>query len=194
MPNTAAPYGLLPVGELSGQPFNGATRRLSMTTTSTVGIFQGDLVSSALGEPIAAVASPTTSIGVNTPVGVMAGCSYVDSTGKPTWSNFLPASAIANGATDVELYIWDDPAMLFKVQGSGAVTKAAIGLNAPLGNFGAGSTVTGRSAINLTYGSIATTATLAVRIVDVLDPATSYPDVIVKFNPAVHAYGIAEGR
>jgi hypothetical protein len=54
-----------------------------------------------------------------------------------------------------------------------------------LGNFG-GSTTTGRSTIHLL--APARTATLAMRVVDFVDPGSAFTDVIVKFNTGVHMY------
>lgn len=195
MPNTAAPYGFIPVGTVGGAPFNGQIREYAMTTNTTVAIFKGDPVTIVLGQPIAGVASPTTTGGTSTPVGIMMGCRYVDvTTKKQVWSPYCPAGAVTAGHTDIFIQVADDPNMLMKIQGSGAVTAAAVGLNAPIDNWAAGSTTTGKSGVRLIYGSIATTATLALRIVEVIDPASSYPDVIVKWNAGVHAYNVALGQ
>jgi len=195
MPATAAPYGLEPVQVTGSGYFNGATRQIPMTANTATGIFLGDMVNIQAGAPIAVAATPTTTANGYTPVGVFAGCEYTDpNTKTKQYSNYLPANAITNGYTDVYIYVWDDPKMLFKIQSSGNTTRANVGFNAQLANFGAGSTATGKSKVHLLHSSIALTATFAVRIVDVIDPGTGYTDCIVKFVPGVHAYENATGQ
>jgi hypothetical protein len=200
MAATASPYGLRPVKVLGGGYNTNSIREIKMTVNSASGIFAGDLVSTTAGEPAAAAATPTTTGSANTPTGVCVGVRYVDPTLKQAHHGmYLPANAITNGYTDVWVKVVDDPDMLFLVQADGAVTRASIGLNAALGNFGAGSTATGNSAVNLASASIAVTATLAVRIVDLVDNGQSSPgdaktDCIVMFNAGVHAHRNATGR
>lgn len=186
MANVAAPYGLRPVNLVGGRVYNHAFREYAMTTNSATAIYNGDLVTLTAGQPAAMAATPTTStVGL---IGVCVGVTYTDPVLKQTqFAQYLPAGAITAGYTNVKIRIADDPDTLFMVQASGSVTAASIGKNAPLGNFG-GSTTTGNSSINLTQGSIATTNTLGVRIVDLVDPGSSYTDCIVKINFGVHAY------
>jgi hypothetical protein len=194
MPNTAAPYGFRPVAQVGGGPFSGATREFPMTVNHATAIYRGDLVNIASGAPIPSTATPTTTLSTSTPVGVMAGCTFTHpGTKTMTWSPYLPAGAITAGYTDVKLLVYDDPNALFQIQSSGACTRAAVGKNAQIANFG-GSATTGNSTVHLLHSSIATTSTFAIRIVDVIDPAASYPDVIVKFVRGVHAYDMADGQ
>lgn len=83
--------------------------------------------------------------------------------------------------------------MIYKVQADGALTSATIGLNAPLGSFTVNS-ATGRSTVNLTAASAAGTSSLAVRIVDVVDPTSSHPTAHVIINPAVHLHRLPTGK
>lgn len=194
MPNVLAPFGLEPYQMIGGQPYNGQVRTFPHTVNNATAIFQGNCVNLASGQVISIGATPTTTANANTPVGVFVGCSYNEpNTNTRVWRNQLPANAINLGITGIELYVADDPDMLFKIQASGVVTNAAIGLNCTLDNFG-GSTVTGRSSVRLAAGGIAAGNTLAVRIVDVLDPATLFPHVIVKWNQGVHAYQNPTGQ
>ena len=92
-----------------------------------------------------------------------------------------------------------------QVQGSAAFgtltngAAGAIGKNVALGNFSAGSTSTGNSAVNAVVGtngaSLASTATLAMRVVGVV-PGTendTYPELLVKWNLGSHSYNLALG-
>jgi hypothetical protein len=138
-------------------------------------------------------------------VGVCVGARYTDSTGIIQYRQFLPANLITGGASDVYVRVMDDPDALLQVQGTealgtfnsgtdGSGFPGAIGKNAALGFGTAGSTTTGNSGVNLVVGtnggSLATTTTLAVRIVDVVGGTESddYPEFIVKLNVGVHSY------
>lgn len=197
MAATSTPFGLRPVNMIGGQAFNGgAIREIKMTANSATAIFTGDLVQLAAGEPSAMGATPTTSTAGL--VGVCVGVRYIDPVMKyEVHSQFLPANAVNSGYTEIWIKVCDDPDQLFAVQASGAVTRAAIGRNAALTNFGAGSTATGLSKVQVS-STTATTATLAVRIVDLVvgpmsTPGDAYTDCIVKFNHGVHSYYTSTG-
>lgn len=195
MAATASPYGLVPINLIGGQSFTGGSiRDYVMTTNSATAIFKGDIVTigaTAGGQPEAMTATPTTS--TRGLVGVAVGCSYVDPVLKyQVFSNFLPANAISAGYTNVAIRVVEDPDQLYQVQADGAITRAQIGLNAELTNFG-GSTTTGNSTIALESTTPANTATYAVRIVDLVvgplsTPGDAKTDCIVKFNFGVHSY------
>lgn len=198
MAATAAPYGLRPVKMLGGRYNTNALREIKMTTNSSSGIFTGDLVSVVLGQPAAATATPTTTASANTPVGVCVGVRFTDPVMKQEQhAQYLPANAVNLGYTNIFIKVVDDPDMLFMVQADGSVALSAIGRNAALNNFG-GSTTTGVSTVRMS-ATVATTATLAVRVVDILTdgqnaPGDAYTNVIVKFNAGVHAYNNSTGQ
>lgn len=214
MASIATPYGLQPVNMIGGQPFNGGgIREFKMAANNSAAIFHGDLVVlSSAGQPSAASATPTAikipstsadaTAGI---VGVCVGARYIDSNGQLQFNNYVPANLVTGGASDVWVYVVDDPDTLFKVKGSDALGTfnsgtagsgwpGAIGKNAALGFGTAGSTSTGKSGVNLVVGtngaSLAATSTLAVRIVDFVrgTETDDYPEFIVKFNVGVHSY------
>lgn len=194
MSAVSSPYGLKPVQRLGSQPFNGGIRQYGLSANSATGFFQGDTVQIAAGVPLVCTATPTTSWQAHiTPTGIFVGCEYVNSSNQKVYSNTLPANAITGGATGVVIYILEDPFAVFQVQGSGQIPTTAIGKNAALANFGAGSTTTGLSGIQIS-SSVGTTSTLAMRIVDVptlpgqSTPNDAYTDVYAVFNFGVHGY------
>lgn len=205
MSQTASPYGLRPIKLIGSQQNSGAIREFKLSTNNAAGIFNGDIVQlTSAGNPQALAATPTTStVGV---VGVCVGVRYVTPGLKqPMFAQSLPANAITAGYTDVYVRVADDPDLLFQVQGSAAFgtltngAAGAVGKNAALGNFSAGNTATGNSGVNVVVGtngaSLAATATLAVRVVDVV-PGTEtdpYPELIVKINQGVHSYNASLG-
>ena len=195
MATVSSPYGLKPFALIGSQWNNtSAIREYAMTANSATGIFNGDLVQISGGQPTAITATPTTaSAGV---VGICVGVRYVDPTMKYFLNaQFLPANAITNGYTQVFVKVYEDPDALFLVQATAAVTLASIGKNAQLSNFSAGNTTTGNSAVQLLQSSLATTATFAVRVIDLYQgpsgfssPGDAFTDCIVKFNFGVHSY------
>lgn len=206
MASTSSPYGLKPVNLIGGQAFNGGViRDIKLSTNNSGAIYTGDVIQlTAAGNPQALSATITTGTTVGV-IGVCLGVSYVDPNLKyQVYSQYLPANAITGGYTNVFIRVCDDPDQLFQIQGSAAFgtltngANGAVGKNAALGNFG-GSATTGLSTVNLVVGanggSLADTATLAMRVVDVVaESATdSYPDLIVKFNEGAHSYNFATG-
>lgn len=207
MASVSSPYGLRPLNMIGSQPMVHGARKVKLSTNNSAAIFTGDVIQlSAAGNPQSLAATPVagTTAGV---IGVCVGVEYLAPAavgGALFFGQYLPAGAIAAGYTAVNIYVADDPDMLFQCQGSaafGSLTNGpdgARGKNAALGNFG-GSTTTGLSTVNVVVGanggSLASTATLAVRIVDVVVPSAldTYPELIVKFNQGVHSYYFSTG-
>jgi hypothetical protein len=138
-------------------------------------------------------------------VGVCTGARYISSLGQLIFQQYLPANTITGGGSDVWIQVVDDPNTIFRVLGTAALGSfnsgsggsgwpGAIGKNTTLDFNVAGSTSTGNSGVRLTVGSncgtLATTSTFAMRIIDVVDGTTgdSYPEFYVKFNVGVHSY------
>lgn len=214
MANTASPYGLRPVKLIGSQQYAGAFREFKLSTNNTAAIFNGDVIQlTSAGNPQALTSTPvaikipaTAADATAGVVGVCVGVRYVNpATKQPMFGQYLPANAITAGYTDVYIRVADDPDLIFQVQGSaafGSLTNGAagaIGKNAALGNFSAGSTATGNSGVDLVIGtnggSLASTSTLAMRIIDVV-PGTendAYPELLVKFNVGVHSYNNSLG-
>jgi hypothetical protein len=98
-------------------------------------------------------------------------------------------------------YVVDDPMALFKVAvvAAGATTmssagRAVVGTNLPL-VLNAGSTTTGDSAFGVTTTGAGTTATIPVRVIDVVPEtataADTYVELLVKIN--THQYNDTTG-
>ena len=221
MASTASPYGLKPINLIGGQAFNGGVIREYKVAADTTAIYTGGLVVlSSAGLPSIVASSPVAQIlpasagnaTAATPgiVGVCVGVRYVNpGTNYSLWGQTLPINATTAGYKDIWIQVCDDPDQLFQIQGSAALGTfnsgtagsgwpGAIGKNAALGNFG-GSATTGLSTMNLVVGSnggsLATTSSLAVRIVDMVKgtESDSYPEFIVKLNVGVHSYQNALG-
>jgi hypothetical protein len=159
-------------------------------------IYYGDVVKYASDGTLNIDSGTTTA----TPIGVFLGCTYTDpSTSQLTFRQSYPASTVAS---DIMAYVLDDPDALFKVAAvSGTTTVAGYGRTIVNNNVSlvqnTGSSVTGNSKVGILGSSAATTATLPIRIVDVVpDTATAsdtFVEFIVKFNFGDHQYYNATG-
>lgn len=145
MSATAAPYGLQPVFHPSG-----LDRAQAYTINPTYGtsIFKGDPV------VLNSNGTVTVSIVAAALLGVFVGCEYTDATGKPTYSNFYPASQAILSGTAITAWVITDLETVFEVQMSGqlsatlATAIAAIGDEADI-IYTAGTSATGLSACAL---------------------------------------------
>src|SRR3990167_812096 len=188
MSTTARPYGLVPVKKLGGQPYNNSFSQYKIASAYATNIFKGDLVRLLTADGTVVKDTGTTTA---TPIGVFVGCSYTDpNLNYLVFRDRWPASTVA---TDAKAFVVDDPDMIFKIQGDGIGTiygQQSLGTNAALVQ-GAGSTTTGISGVSLDSSSVATTATLPLKIIGV-DPGPTnaltdtYVDFWVMINITTH--------
>lgn len=143
MSATAAPFGARP----SYHALNAQMTARAYTIASGYGtaIYKGNPV---ILNTNGTIVVGTTAASV---LGIFAGCQYTDSTGKPTYSNYWPASV---SATDIVAYVYDDPNIVYEIQSSGSIAQTAVGDQADFVNPGTGSATTG-------LGSCAINSTLA---------------------------------
>jgi hypothetical protein len=184
-PTIDKPYGLKPINLIGGQVYAGSTRLMSIASGYNTSIYYGDVVKRVANGTVEKDVGTTTA----TPVGIFVGCTYTNPTTKQKqFAQYWPAGTVAS---DAQAYVVDDPDVLFKVATVSTGTTVAfygpdvVGANAALVQ-NSGSNTTGDSAIAIDGTSIATTASLPIRIVDIV-PDTSntsngYCEFICKFN------------
>jgi hypothetical protein len=176
MANQSTAYGLRPIGLVgSGANSTGVTQ-YEIASDNTNAIYQyGIVVPTADGVIDYAGA---TNGGTTQALGVLMGVEYQDSVQKkPVWLNYWPGSGSVSVDTNypVKAYVADNPNQLFKVASDASLTDratalAAVFANASLGTSArTGSTDTGSSNSALSVSSVATTATLPLRIVGIMD-------------------------
>jgi hypothetical protein len=194
-PTVSAPYGLEPINSLDGKPYAGAIRQIPVAAGFATAIFNGDTVQiDSTGYLI-----KSTSTNAGTIVGVCLGGQYVNSSGQTVQGQYIPAS-ISTSTNPAYAYVVDDQQALFKVavvtSGTtmGTASRADVGSNVAL-VLNAGSTVTGNSAFGVTLTGAGTTATIPLRVIDVVpETATSagvYTELLVKIN--AHQYNNTTG-
>ena len=194
-PTVSAPYGLQPINRIDGMPYAGAIRQIPVAAGFGTAIFDGDTV--VINSDGYLVKSTTTDSG--NIVGVCMGGQYVNSNGQTVQGQFIPA--LASTASNLALaYVVDDPMALFKVavvtSGTtmGTAGRTVVGSNVAL-VLNAGSTTTGNSAFGATLTGAGTTATIPLRVIDVVPEtataADTYTELLVKIN--THQYNNTTG-
>ena len=195
-PTVSKTYGLKPINRLDGLPYAGAIRQIPIAAGYATAIFNGDTV--AVDTNGYLIANATSNSGDS--VGVLVGCSYTNSSGQFTNGQYYPAAQ----STSTQLafgYVVDDPNAVFRVAATSgqttvptAFSRALVGSNVAL-SINTGTTSTGNSFYGIDGASAGTTATLPIRVVDVVPDtatgaanvaATTYFEFLVKFN--LHQY------
>jgi len=176
MANQETAFGLRPVGLVgSGVNSTGVTQ-YEIASNNANAIYQYSLVTPAAGGVIDQAGA--TDGGTSQNLGVFMGVEYHDSVQKkPVWLNYWPGSGSVSVDTNypIKAFVADDPNQLFVVAADATLTNRATALatvfaNADLGTSArTGSTDTGRSNSQIDVDSIATTATLPLRIVGLVD-------------------------
>jgi hypothetical protein len=194
-PTVSAPYGLQAINRIDGMPYAGAIRQIPVAAGFGTAIFDGDTV--VINSDGYLVKSTTTDSG--NIVGVCMGGQYVNSSGQTVQGQFIPA--LASTSTNLALaYVVDDPMALFKVavvtSGTtmGTAGRTVVGTNLAL-VLNAGNTTTGNSAFAVTLTGAGTTATIPIRVIDVVPEtataADTYTELLVKIN--THQYNNTTG-
>lgn len=166
MANANAPFGLRPAKGANGQTVTGAPRLYSHASGDATALYIGDLVKLAgTAQTINGVTTPDVVRAATGDVilGVVVGI-------NPTSRDTLGYGAASTAYT---LFVDDDPNSLFEVQDVStgtALTVNDVGLNA---NFvvAAGSTYTNQSGTTLDNTTEATTNTLDLKLVEVVNRA-----------------------
>tara|TARA_R110001606_G_scaffold31710_3_gene96709 strand:- start:1638 stop:2282 length:645 start_codon:yes stop_codon:yes gene_type:complete len=175
MPNINGAFGLRPHGILGSAPNSTGTTEYRIASNNSNPIFQGMAViplAAGVIDDLQAAAGGNVAI-----AGVFNGCEYVSSTtGETIRSNFWPGSG-ADSNFPVKAFLYDNPAQLFTIATSNVVSaanteaevRAAVFANIAFATGNSGSTTSGISSATADLNTIATTNTLALRIMGILD-------------------------
>tara|TARA_R100000951_G_scaffold87378_1_gene75127 strand:+ start:3783 stop:4430 length:648 start_codon:yes stop_codon:yes gene_type:complete len=194
MANQDTSFGLRPIG-LNGSATNSTgVTQYEIAAANTNAIFQFSPVIPLAAGVIDLVGNAN---GGTVPfLGVLMGVEYVDSSTKKTvFKNYWPGANSVSVDTNfpVKAFVADNPNQLFRVAADESVTDRATALadvfsNCSLATATSGSTATGRSTGQLDISTAAATATLAMRIVGIVnDEANNDYDAagvnfVVRFN------------
>jgi hypothetical protein len=171
MANVNAASGLQPYAYAWGAPWGGAVRTYYVPVGNGTALYLGDPVigitnsSDGLGVPTAEIG---TAGGGTYNLGVFMGVS--NNAGQTTIPVLQSQPVYLPASTAAYIYVADDPFLLFRIQEDGiggAMASGAGGRNADL-VAGSGSTVTGLSGWQLDSSTLATTNTLQMRVIQLL--------------------------
>jgi len=197
MAAVAAPYGLRAVNHLGGTPYAGSTRMYPIASGLATNIYYGNVVN-VLATGFLTQMTATGAVGALFPagtVGVFVGCTFTDPiSGNVTFRQNWPTGTVT---PDAQAYVVDDPGAIFQIQANGSVGQLGLGANtmfAAAQATGTGNLLSGNStSAASTAGAVAVPALNSLKIVGFVDSPTStvgdaFTDLLVKFNPAAHAY------
>jgi len=161
MANVDAPNGAKPVRHLTGGVIRAREWKIIGDGNASSNIFTGDFVKLQSSGYITVAAAG------NRLLGVFAGCKYTASDGTPKFAKYWPASTTTLGSADVTAYVYDDPNIVFAIQGDGTDAFTQVGNLANIA-VTAGSTTTGQSKMELDTDNIGT-GTANLRILGITD-------------------------
>lgn len=186
MSATANPYGMIPVLNQGAQYNTQGGEWVPILDGYATSIFFGDVVKLGTNNTL----EKDTGTATLTPYGVFMGCKFISPTlGYFQPQQFWPAST-TTGYTTYPLfpmaYVSTFPWGVWQIQADGPVTWADVGKNAAIIQT-AGTSLLGKSRNALNAASLATTSTLPLRVVGLLESPTNasgdaFTDVLVVFN------------
>lgn len=173
-----APYGFSPYQYLGGAPWDGKVNTYFVLPGFSVSIFSGDPVAASAGVEYAGTSGYIVpwdqTLASTIPIlGIFVGCKYIPAgaagANSPISSPYWPASAQVAPNTPVVAMVVDDPYVIYKIQTDNSAAGVSIlsnGLNSSIVfTPGTGNTATGSSVVALSAANVATTSTLAAKIV-----------------------------
>ncbi len=161
MPNIARPNGLRPVKHINGSAWNGQTQLFALLAADSTVVGVGDIVNwggTADANGVASITRATSDAGL--PVGVVVG--FI-----PDYSNLALPSQYRLASTARYAFVCTDPTVVYEVQAGAATAITAVGMNMGM-NYTAVNTTTGLSAMTALGGAGATTATLPLKVLGVV--------------------------
>lgn len=161
MPNVSRAVGLRPVKHINGSAWNGQTEIFALLAADSTVVGVGDVVNwggTADANGVASITRATADTGL--PVGVVVG--FI-----PDYNNLNLPSQYRAASTARYAFVCVDPTVVYEVQAGAATAITAVGMNMGL-NYTAVNTSTGLSAMTALGGAGATTATLPLKVLGVV--------------------------
>ena len=161
MSATSAPFGLRPAFHPTGLDRAQALAN-GITSTYSSDILKGQAVKYIAASGVIQPVTATT----DAVAGAFAGVEWTDTTGRRRVSNYWPANTAYQTGSCVA-YFYNTPDIVYEIQADGSVAQTAVGLDANLSNFAAGSNVTGLSQATLVATPLSTGTQGQVQILDI---------------------------
>ena len=161
--------GLLPKGGWGAIPHSGGVQRFYIPSTDSTAAYIGGLAKLAgSSDATGKFATVTANVSAaDVVVGAIGGVAAI----QPGDRDTDPRAALTYRAASTNRYVdvVVDPRQVYEIDEDGDTTPiaaASVGLNATLINLTSGSTVDGRSSMQIDSSTVATTATLDVQILN----------------------------
>jgi len=160
MSATLAPFGLRPAFHPSGLD------RAQALANGIADAFASDILKGQAVKYVAASGTIEPVTATEAFSGAFAGVEWTDTTGRRRVSNYWPALTSYQTGSCVA-YFYNDPNIVYEIQADGPVEQTAVGLDANLSNFAAGSNVTGLSQATLDSGILGSGVQGQVQVLDI---------------------------
>ena len=161
MANVSRPFGLRPMKHLDGSAWNGAAETFALLAADSTVVGVGDIVKwGGTGDANGVASITRASADADLPVGVVVG--FV-----PDYSNLSIPGQYRAASTARYALVCVDPTVVYEVQAGAATAITAIGMNMGM-NYTAVNTSTGQSAMTALGGAGATTITLPLKVLGVV--------------------------
>lgn len=176
MANLDRPNGFTPVGHKNGGVIR--TSEYKIAYNYATALYSGDAVILASGY-VNTAADDSAAI-----LGVFAGCKYKNDAGEVIFSPYWPGVALSDTAAVITALVYTDPGILFEVQTDTgtASTIANVGVSYDIEKDHSGSTVTGRSGMELDLGDTGTGQFTVFGIAERPDNAFGTNSKLIVFN------------
>jgi hypothetical protein len=168
MANADTPFGLKPVRHKGGAPYNGAANPYLIPSSDSADMFIGDPVVKTGTANTAEIKRVGGDFGIGTLPAVAK--ATAGSTNRITGVivGFMPVTRESEvygvASTDRVAMVADDPDLVFEAQGDDALAVTGVGANANLVFTHSGSTITGKSGVEIDSSTSAVGATLQCRV------------------------------
>ena len=189
MSATNAPFGLRPAYHPSGLD-RATVLADGILSTYSSNILKGQPVKMATTGVIQAAAAGDAFLGA------FDGVEWTDTTGRRRVSNYWPANTAYQTGSCLAYY-YDDPNIVYEIQGDGSMTQNMVGAESDLSNTTDGNTTVGLSQCTISTSVVAAGSGAQMRIINLAPyPGNAWGDsyTIVRATVAKHQYAqIASG-
>lgn len=182
--------GFRPVKHATGDSYNGQFNMYFIPSSDATAVGIGDLVKLAGSADTAANYPTVARLAANTDVAVGVVVGFM-----PNPDNLnTPANSLRSASTDRYVLVADEPGMILEGQADATFTAAGVGLNYGV-TFTAPSATTGTSGMQVGVSTGATTATLPLQVLGVVNrpnnDLTANTKLLCRLNSAAYQAGVA---
>lgn len=186
MATVASPYGLRLAKSSADRRAGHGFSQYPILSGYAADLKVGDLVklNASAGTIVKDTGTTATS---TTCIGVFMGVSYMDVNMGFIQKQMWASGTVTQNAVSALAYVMEDPQAIYQIQANGTLTQNALGTNAAVVQ-GAGNLTLGTSGVSLNASTIASTATLPLRIVGFVNEVgfsvmgDAFTDVLVRLN------------